>query len=265
MRWPAILIPVVCVLAGAGYFLARPRQVSGSARVEAPSPPPPQRYEFLRSEVDRAADDDDAATVRRLMEVATPSDAQKNALIGAAGRQYMRRKIALVEARKGLEAGRISQQAVDALQEEVDMTRKVVDLAETLGQRTPVILMARADLDLERRLFFGQHGVSGLADHFLGTSPFSAGDLTKMESAYLTRFGHPLPVSVRGSSAFHRAMGFDHSGRFDIAVSPDRVEGVWVKSYLTAKNVPFYAFRAAVRGKATGAHIHIGPASTRAH
>jgi hypothetical protein len=38
---------------------------------------------------------------------------------------------------------------------------------------------------------------------------------------------------------------------------------VWLRAYLAAKEIPYYAFRAAVPGKATGAHIHIGPGSTR--
>ena len=84
-----------------------------------------------------------------------------------------------------------------------------------------------------------------------------------MEQAYLKHFGKPLPVSTRGDSAVHRAMGFDHHGRFDLAVSPSQPEGVWARRYLTEKHVTFFAFRSAVPGKATGAHIHIGPPSIR--
>jgi hypothetical protein len=36
-----------------------------------------------------------------------------------------------------------------------------------------------------------------------------------------------------------------------------------VRRYLIAKGVPFLAFRGAVRGQATGAHIHIGLPSSR--
>ena len=39
--------------------------------------------------------------------------------------------------------------------------------------------------------------------------------------------------------------------------------GVWLIEYLTQNHIPFFAFRGAVKGKATGAHIHIGPMSTR--
>jgi hypothetical protein len=46
-------------------------------------------------------------------------------------------------------------------------------------------------------------------------------------------------------------------------VHPDSPEGAWLLEYLRAQRIPYYAFRQAVRGKATGAHIHIGPGSTR--
>ena len=40
-------------------------------------------------------------------------------------------------------------------------------------------------------------------------------------------------------------------------------EGVWLREYLSGKDIPYFAFRRAVPGKATGAHIHLGPMSTR--
>jgi hypothetical protein len=57
-------------------------------------------------------------------------------------------------------------------------------------------------------------------------------------------------------------MGFDHRGRFDVAIGPSQPEGVWARRYLTEKHVPFMAFSGAVPGRATGAHIHIGPPSS---
>jgi len=70
-------------------------------------------------------------------------------------------------------------------------------------------------------------------------------------------------VSARGETAVHRALGFDHRGRLDVAVSPDSSEGKWLREYLAANSIPFFAFRAAVAGKATAPHIHVGPESTR--
>ena len=52
-------------------------------------------------------------------------------------------------------------------------------------------------------------------------------------------------------------------GRVDVAIHPDQPEGRWLLEYLVEKHIPYFAFRQAVPGKATGAHIHIGPLSTR--
>jgi hypothetical protein len=47
----------------------------------------------------------------------------------------------------------------------------------------------------------------------------------------------------------------------DVAVHPDSAEGHWLLSYLRRAGIPFIAFRSAVAGAATGAHIHIGQPS----
>jgi peptidoglycan hydrolase-like protein with peptidoglycan-binding domain len=98
---------------------------------------------------------------------------------------------------------------------------------------------------------------------FTGTGYFSEVDQRIVAKAFQRRFGRPLPISAQGETALHRSMGFDHSGRLDVALSPDQTEGIWLCSYLRALGIPFFAFRGAVRGAATGAHIHIGPASER--
>ena len=64
-------------------------------------------------------------------------------------------------------------------------------------------------------------------------------------------------------TAVHRSLGFDHTGRVDVELHPALPEGRWLLEYLTGHRIPYFAFRHAVPGKATGAHIHIGPMSTR--
>ena len=60
-----------------------------------------------------------------------------------------------------------------------------------------------------------------------------------------------------------RAPGALPQDRIDIALNPDQPEGVWLRRYLEARHIPYFAFWQAAPGKATGAHIHIGPESTR--
>ena len=89
------------------------------------------------------------------------------------------------------------------------------------------------------------------------------GAFARVELDFLTQFGKPLPVSAMGETAVHRSLGFDHRGRVDVALHPDQPEGRWLLWYLAGRHIPYFAFRQAVPGKATGAHIHIGPMSTR--
>jgi hypothetical protein len=88
-------------------------------------------------------------------------------------------------------------------------------------------------------------------------------ELKALTLAYEKQFSEPFPISAKGMTAVHRALGLDHTGRVDVAVNPDSPEGIWLREYLDAKAIPYYAFRVAMAGKATAPHIHIGPGSTR--
>ena len=70
-----------------------------------------------------------------------------------------------------------------------------------------------------------------------------------------------MPISALGQTAVHRALGFDHRDRIDVALNPDQPEGIWLRQYLESNRIPFFAFRTSVRGKSTAPHIHIGPIS----
>jgi hypothetical protein len=56
---------------------------------------------------------------------------------------------------------------------------------------------------------------------------------------------------------------FDHRNAIDVALHPDSKEGRSLLEYLRQAGIPFIAFRNAVPGAATGAHIHIGKPSPR--
>ncbi|MCU1233816.1 MAG: hypothetical protein JWP63_1783 [Candidatus Solibacter sp.] len=255
MRFSVVLVPVFLLLAGTGYFIARPKENSGLAAVEA-------RLDRSAAPMeDRIADQYDAELVRNALRSAKLSEADSTAMVSAAGRRYMRRKMAYTAA---VQAGTATSQTLDALRKEMDLARRVCDLTESLGRHTDVATL-QADIEMERRLAFLPYNLGGLAEHHDGRLTFTDADLKQLEHEFLATFGRPLPVSARGDSAVHRAMGFDHRGRTDVAVRPDTTEGVWIRRYLTGKGVSFFAFRGAVAGKATGAHIHIGPASGKVH
>jgi hypothetical protein len=258
MRLFRFLAPVLLILGGAGYFIAKSRPTTGMAPIEVrPAPIAPAS---AADEADRLADVQDAIIVRDSLQNRVLTTAEKNNMVAAAGRRYMRRKLAYARAKLDVGAGKATPESIEPLQEEMKLAREVCDLAESLG--SPHHVLDTSAWELERRFAYGGASVA-LVDRFSGSSAFTESDLQRMEKAFLARFGRPLPVSARGSGAVHHAMGLDHRGRFDLAISPQNPEGVWVRNYLSTRNVSYFAFRSAARGRSTGAHIHIGPASNR--
>jgi len=98
---------------------------------------------------------------------------------------------------------------------------------------------------------------------FNGAAGFSLAEVTKIERFYSGTFGRGLPISALGQTATHDRMRFDHRNAVDVALHPESAEGQSVLNFLRQAGIPFIAFRSAVPGAATGAHIHIGKPSPR--
>ncbi|HWQ53637.1 MAG TPA: hypothetical protein VN442_08130 [Bryobacteraceae bacterium] len=253
-----IVAAPTCALAGedAGMARAKAQIEKLDALVKAGAVP---RAQLERAERE-LADAADADFLRRTLYGPDLTEEQTDAMIDAAGRRLGRRRQALQEARRLVAEGVASQLSLTTHLEDLDRSRKEFDLAESRARLCrELTAMAR----LEQEVALRPETSRGLVDRFDGTSFFSAAELGQLESAFQGRFGRPLPVSALGDTAVHRSMGFDHRDRVDVAVHPDQPEGVWLRQYLEIERIPYFAFRHAVRGKATGAHIHIGPASHR--
>jgi hypothetical protein len=209
-------------------------------------------------------DAEDAAYLRKTLYGQELTAEQSDEMIAAANRRFERRKKAYDEAQKLVEAGVASQLSLATFLDELDMARKECDLAESRAKLTIALSeMARAEESLENKLLHEPAEAPQIAERFDGDGLFTALMFSKVETAFTEHFGKPLPVSAMGDTAVHRTLGFDHRGRVDVAINPDQPEGVWLREYLTSNRIPFFAFRQAVPGKATGAHIHLGPMSTR--
>ncbi|HJT89887.1 MAG TPA: hypothetical protein VJ732_18580 [Bryobacteraceae bacterium] len=255
--WAFLLVfPVV----GAGIFLARSGGDDPATRAKA-------QLESLRRVRDTAAapgdvaDAEDTAYVRRQLAVQDLTESQAEDLIEAAGRRYERRKQAFERLQGQTAAG--AQAALAKARQEMDLARQECDLAFVRARMVrDVAAMAQEEQLLQQRMDRAQVSPT-LGEHSDGNGIFTAKTFTEVESAFEKRYGHPLPVSAMGETAVHRAMGFDHRGRVDVALDPDQPEGVWLRAYLAGNHIPYFAFRHAVPGKATGAHIHLGPQSGR--
>jgi acetyl esterase/lipase len=88
-------------------------------------------------------------------------------------------------------------------------------------------------------------------------------DVSRIEKFFVETFGRALPISALGQTATHDRLRFDHRDAMDVALHPDSQEGQSLLNFLRQAGIPFVAFRNAVPGSATGAHIHIGKPSAR--
>jgi hypothetical protein len=141
------------------------------------------------------------------------------------------------------------------------------DLERELSNRQDALQRATARAALLREVVGMAHAEQaqpGLAEEkTAGDHLIEPKELKSLTLAFEKQFSEPFPISAKGMTAVHRALGLDHTGRVDVAVNPDSPEGIWLREYLDERAIPYYAFRVAMAGKATAPHIHIGPGSTR--
>ena len=205
-------------------------------------------------------DAEDAVYLRKTLYGQDLTAEQADDMIGAASRRFERRKEAFDEARKLVDLGVAAAATLEAPQAEMDMSRKEADLADSRAKLTRELAeMARVEESLEA----SPSEARQMAERYDGDGVFTTVTFSRVETAFEKHFGKTLPVSAMGETAVHKALGFDHRGRVDVALQPDTPEGEWLRDYLTGHKIPYFAFRQAVPGKATGAHIHMGPMSTR--
>ncbi len=205
------------------------------------------------------------ATLYGKLPIASLTEETANNMIAAAQRRVDRQKQRIDDANKLVDEGIIARNSVSSLQDEMNMRTMSLNLAHSRADLiAEIAAMARSERVMETLSSAEVGAFAGGMEHYEGNGLFNeAKDLKPIESAFAQKFEKPLPISADGETDVHRALGFDHRGRVDVAVSPDQKEGQWLMSYLKVKKIPFYAFSRAIPGKATGAHIHIGTGSTR--
>jgi hypothetical protein len=173
----------------------------------------------------------------------------------------------IVEKRKALLAQSIiskkeledSERALAAAQVKVNETRK------QMGESDNLIAEAKAAEQLAKMppARIGSYQTTAALIRYNGPSHWVLADASKVQNFFFSRFNRALPVSAFGQTEVHNRLGFDHRNSIDVAVHPDSAEGQAVMAYLRSAGIPFIAFRQAIAGSATGAHIHIGYPSHR--
>jgi len=192
------------------------------------------------------------------------TEQQATEMVNAAQRRYDRQKAKLDRYDGMVSSGVLARNEIEPLRLELDSRKLTLDLAHSRARLLDEIAaLAQSEKEYMRAERAGVPVDHRVMEKFEGDGTFTPTDLAGVETAYQSKFHRTLPISANGESSVHRALGFDHRGRVDVAVQPDTAEGQWLRSYLTSRDIPYYAFRAALPGKATGPHIHIGPGSTR--
>jgi len=205
------------------------------------------------------------------------TDQTVNDMIAAAQRRVDRQQARIDEAKKLVDTGLTALSYLTPFQEELTLRQVNLNLAQARAKRMREVIAAAktpepaapsetSAIAAIRKAFPAKLPklVRTSMEHYEGDGSFNeATELMPIERAFEKKFDRPLPISADGETNLHRSLGFDHRGRVDVAVNPNASEGLWLRQYLQYWKIPYYAFTRAIRGKATAAHIHIGPGSTR--
>jgi hypothetical protein len=170
----------------------------------------------------------------------------------------------LVEKRKALLAQSVisKKELEESEQQLVIVQAKVKDTRSKIGEADNLIAEASAEEQLTK-LGPGTYRATAALIRYNGSASWALNDAAKVQNFFALRFNHALPISAFGQTPVHDQLGFDHHNSIDVALSPDSTEGRTLMEYLRSVGIPFIAFRQAVPGSATGAHIHIGYPSKR--
>ena len=218
---------------------------------------------------------DEAILERTLFGELPAAEASDNKLmddmVAAAQRRVERQQDRVNEAARLVANGLDSQASLTPLQEELAIRRMNLNLAHSraslVAEMAALAKYQKTAAEIhETTSIVYRDSYTGGMEHYAGTGLFrESRDLKPLAAAFEKKFDRRLPISAEGETELHRALGFDHRGRVDVAVSPNAPEGIWLLRYLKSRQIPFYAFTRAIPGRATAAHIHIGPGSTRLH
>jgi hypothetical protein len=169
-------------------------------------------------------------------------------------------------------AARRVDRATKALQKTQELVQAGLMPAQALKDPSQAQAWAKSDADIARSRAELVHAVTEMAhaeesmaeaakekdleqtdrpamERFDGNGIFTRAEFDRIKAAFENQFGKPLPVSADGNTAVHKAMGFDHSNRVDVALVPDTPEGVWLRHYLELSAIPYYAFRTFIPGR----------------
>jgi hypothetical protein len=224
---------------------------------------PRNRLEQARQELSEAMD---RAVLRRTLygslKVEDLTEPLAKQMLDSAQRLVSNQQKKVNQHRELVEQNVVGRLTLTPFIEELDIRRKSLALAESRVMFWNQLLeMARAEQ--ARQLEQEQLAAAQQLSDDESTAVLALSRVRQLESEFERVFSRSLPVSARGDTTFHRTLGFNHTGRIDVALNPDSAEGQWLRKWLDRSGIPYLSFRGAVPGQASAAHIHVGPPSTR--
>ena len=175
----------------------------------------------------------------------------------------------MVEQRKALfEQGLVARKELDAAEQAVKDAQADLDQArKQIVESDQLIAEAKAELTKPSPSpgvnSTGRYTTRAGVMRYGGAGAWTIAQTSSVKDFFATKYGRVLPISAFGQSITHDRLGFDHRNSVDVAVHPDSAEGKALMEFLRENGIPFLAFRSAIPGVATGAHIHIGYPSHR--
>jgi hypothetical protein len=253
-RIPSRLSTPICIIVVAISLLISTADINAQRKKKPASKPKAAASDPIakaKQEVIRAAEEYKASLQKLL--VFQEGD------VKAAAEMVEKRKALFdqsIVSKKDVEDG---QRLLAAAQAKVNETKK------QMGESDDLIAEARAAEQLAKMppARVGSYQATAALIRYNGPAHWALSDASKVESFFFSQFHRSIPVSAFGQTAVHDRLGFDHSNSMDVALHPDSPEGQAVMAYLRRAGIPFIAFRHAVPGSATGAHVHIGYPSHR--
>ncbi len=223
------------------------------------------RSALLQAELVLREAEDEAVLARTLYAELSASELTpelSEAMMNAATALVERQESEYEEARELVGERVVPESYLEPFEKELARRREILRLAETRsGLFDGLLAMVRLEQDYAEALAREEARAASIAERFDGNGRFLASQKAVIVLQFRQRFQRDLPVSADGDTALHRALGFDHRGRLDVALHPDSEEGIWLRELLEELRVPYFAFRGTLPGSSTGTHIHIGPPS----
>ena len=184
-----------------------------------------------RAKLDEAqealADAHDAELLSRTLYGRDLTEEQTAEMEAAALRRLERRKASLEKLQSLVDANALARNGLTKPAEDVTWAQQEYDLVVERSQLVHDLAeQARAEQQAIEAQESSKPSIGEpVMERFDGGGTFTQQDFKHVVLAFEKQFKKPLPVSAQGETALHRALGFDHRDRVDVALYPDSAEG----------------------------------------